>query len=51
MTKQKEKLPVRRELFLRLSKNLRKSSENRAAGELEGVKTRHEYNSTSSEQD
>ena len=35
--------------FLRLSKNLQKSLDNRAAGELEGVKTRLEYNNPSSE--
>ncbi|MBR1566795.1 MAG: hypothetical protein IJ649_08525 [Oscillospiraceae bacterium] len=34
---------------LRLSKNLQKGCEYRAAGELEGVKTRLEYNNPSSE--
>ena len=41
--------PVCPAFLLRLPKGLQKSSDNRAAGELEGVKTRLEYNNPSSE--
>ena len=43
------KRPVFTGRLLRMSKKLRESSDNRATGELEGVKTRLEYNNPPSE--